>query len=305
MNTCDILATFMMGQRVESLFMKTKSLVFVLSIALYLNGIPALSEEAPLVFSNTPVRATLIETNWFVVDIGPFEQTGSILKFLLEEFKRLVGQEIMLNEICVVYNDSQADCPMLLLSEQNVFIRLVQKDVFWEPKTVFQLSHEMCHYAFRQFKDNKDFTLSWFEEIVCEAVSLYALEYLARNGQNCRFFQERPTLSMESNAYLYYELSMEGTDGLKQCDSVTKLAEYEKQRVAENHREAHKNEMHAVYRAISANPEELRCVLNYTKYLEDNGVVIDFGRWIQDTPCDLLNCLKQIQPVKQEPSHAN
>ena len=242
--------------------------------------------------------------SWLVEEAYYPKQLAYILEFLLEEFSRLLGQNIMFNEFCIVYNDPQAECPMLIRNHFPIRIRLAQ-NVFFEPQTVFQLSHEMCHYAFRQYKENKDFTLSWFEEIVCEAVSLYALEYVARNGQNCPLSKEKPSFSKESGDYLYYELGREGSDGLKQCDSVVKLAEYEAQKVAENHRETHRNERHALYRAISANPEALGCVLDYTKYLENNGVVVDFDRWIQDNPCDLLNSLRQIQPVKQEPSNSN
>lgn len=39
-------------------------------------------------------------------------------------------------------------------------------------------------------------------------------------------------------------------------------------------------------------------VLDYSKYIESNGVTIDFDKWIREDPCDILQELKNIQPVK-------
>ena len=115
---------------------------------------------------------------WTIQKAERSDQATSILLFLLEEFSRLVGADIMFREDCVVYNDPHADCPMLIINTLPVHIRLVQCNYLYWTQTIYQLSHERCHFAFRQCKENKKFTLRWFEEIVCEAMSLYALDYL-------------------------------------------------------------------------------------------------------------------------------
>ena len=97
--------------------------------------------------------------------------TELVLSFLLEEFSRVFGCEIMTNENCIVYNDPCSKYPMLITNIAPVHIRLSQNDLNAISQTIYQLSHELCHYAIRQRKANKSFTLSWFEEIVCEAAS--------------------------------------------------------------------------------------------------------------------------------------
>ena len=94
------------------------------------------------------------------------------------------------------------------------------------------------------------------------------------------------------------ELAKESTDEFKRCDTVEKMMSYEKQRISECRRESQGSERNLIYRVVSNNPLELKYVLNYTRYVMNNEVVIDFDRWIKDDPCSLLHELKSIQPVK-------
>jgi len=240
----------------------------------------------------------MMSGNWTVQQAEYSEHGAFILTFLLSESERVFGLDIMSNEDCIVYIDPSAECPMFLRNTAPVRIRLVQKNFSYWSQTIYQLSHEMCHYAFRQRKENKGFTLSWFEELVCGAVSLYALEYASAHWGNCQLSQWSPDFSQDHKTYLAHELATPFTDEFKQCTTVEKLMVYEKQRVAENLRESQRSERNLIYRKISNNPLELKCVLNYTRYVMDNGVVIDFDRWIKDDPCRLLHELKSIQPVK-------
>ena len=114
----------------------------------------------------------------------------------------------------------------------------------------------------------------------------------------CRLSINNPTFSQSHKSYLNDELANDYTDEFKQCDSVEKLRAYELQAFPENQRITHRFERNIVYRAISANPLELKYVLDYTKYIDSNGVTIDFDKWLQDAPCRLLEELKAIQPVK-------
>ena len=234
---------------------------------------------------------------WTVQKSEHYENTAFILAYLLEEFSRIFGSDVMTNEDCIVYNDISSQCPRFIHSSP-LSIRLHQKSLMFWSQTIFQLSHEMCHYAMHQTKDNKDITLSWFEEIVCEAVSLYALEYASKEWSACKLSQYSPDFASNHKKYLYDELKSDYTDGFKVCDSVDKLLLYEVQKKPENERETHCEERNIIYATISKNPLELKSVLNYTKYIENNGVTIDFDRWIQDNPCNLLQELKKIQPVK-------
>lgn len=238
--------------------------------------------------------------SWTVQQAKHSEHGEFILTFLLSEFERVFGQDVMSNEDCIVYNEPSAACPMLVINTTPVRIRLSQPDYIYWSQTIYQLSHEMCHYAFRQRKGNKDFTLSWFEELICESVSLYALKYASEHWSACQLSKMNPTFFQNHKTYLAKELANPFTDEFKQCDAVEKLIEYEKQKVPENRRESQKAERNFIYGAILDNPMEMKCVLDYSRYLMSNGILIDFDRWIRDSPCNLLQKLKAIQPVRGE-----
>ncbi len=235
---------------------------------------------------------------WTVQKSDGFENTVFILAFLLEEFSRIFGNDIMAIEDCIIFNDPHSECPMLITNLSPIHIRLSQESLTAISQTIYQLSHEMCHYAIRQRKTNKDFTLSWFEEIVCEAVSLYALKYSSEQWEKCLLSQTQPHWAQAHKTYLENQLNRESTNEFQECDTVEKLMVYEKQELPERKRETHRAERNAIYRAISSNPMELKCVLNYSKYVENNGVTIDFDEWIKEDSSNLLQELKKIQPVK-------
>ncbi|MBQ8624220.1 MAG: hypothetical protein IJ424_07625 [Oscillospiraceae bacterium] len=239
-------------------------------------------------------------TEKWIVQKSKNDYTFLLLEFLLEEYCRIFGFDIMHNEYCVVFNDPKPKCPMIITNTKPIVIRLSQDDLSFWSQTIFQLSHELCHYAMRQRKIDKDFTLSWFEEIVCEAVSLYALEYASKNWHKCQLSANRPTFFQNHKSYLDGELLKDYTDVFKQCNTVEKLRAYELQELPESQRETHRLERNIIYRAISTNPVELKCILDYTKYIEINGVTIDFDKWFQDNPCNLIKELKAIQPVVLE-----
>ena len=208
----------------------------------------------------------------------------------------------MLNEDCIVYNDLNAECPRFNHS-QPLTIRLHQSSLTYWSQTIFQLSHEMCHYAMHQTKPNRNITLSWFEEIVCEAASLYALEYASKEWLKCLLSKNSPAFFQSHKSYLDGELLKDYTDVFKRCNTVEKLKAYELLRLPETQRQTHRLERNTIYKAISTNPVELKCILDYTKYIESNGVTIDFDKWLQDAPCHFLEELKAIQPVVLESAY--
>ena len=79
-----------------------------------------------------------------------------VLDFLLPKFVEIFGIETMKAEICLVFNDFNATCPMLVTNANTLRIRLAKKKVTAWAQTIYQLSHEMCHYAIRQHKKDKE-----------------------------------------------------------------------------------------------------------------------------------------------------
>ena len=164
-------------------------------------------------------------------------------------------------EKCIVFNDPTSECPMLIINTNPVMIRLAQSSTSYWAQTVYQLSHEICHYAIRQGKANKDYTLSWLEETICEAMSLYMLQYSAEKWCKCPLSQRAPQFSKSITAYLVNELKR-----------------------------------NALYQVISKFSEESYCFCDMYQYLNEDKLTVDFEQWLAVNPSEIVQCLSQIQP---------
>ncbi len=232
---------------------------------------------------------------WSIRQSEGSEYLVSILKFLLPEYIRIFGLNTMNSESCILYNDPQAKCPMLITNSNPIMIRLAQKRLSYWAQTIFQLSHELCHYAIRQSKFDKDFTLLWFEEIVCEAMSLYALHWSAEHWVDCELSKLSPKFSDSIREYLENNLKLMGTEGFKMCTSIAALKSYR----ADSDREAHRNERNQLYYEVVKNPLACRCFCNYTRYVDINDITINFEEWEKDDTCPMIQFLHSLQPCKR------
>ena len=88
---------------------------------------------------------------WKIQNCNGADYLVALLQFLLTESSRIFGSGTMFAEECVDFNDQGADCPMLIINLTPVRIRLAQPDLSFWAQTIFQLSHELCHYAIVQF----------------------------------------------------------------------------------------------------------------------------------------------------------
>ena len=237
---------------------------------------------------------------WQVQKTDGAESLVSIIEFLLPEYIRIFGRDVMTAAPCVVYNDPSSECP-LFSHTLPLRIRLAQLSLDYWAQTIYQLSHEMCHYAMHQTKQDKEQTLSWLEEIVCEAMSLYALHYAAENWHKCKLAVKDPGFDNCIRRYLDKELKCVASDGFARCNTIEKLQFYESEANPENDRASHLTERNRIYQAIVKEPTELLCVLHYQNYIQpENGVAIDFASWYEAEPKNLILQLFRIFPIKGE-----
>ena len=219
--------------------------------------------------------------------VEPFEGSYSvkqILDFLLPEYCRMFDSKTMYAEKCIVYNDCAAECPMLVTNYDPIRLRLAQLPLNYWSQTLFQLSHEMCHYAIRQGKTDKTFTINWLEEIICEAASLYALNYAKNNWRKCSLSQLDNAYSRSIFAYLSSQLN----------HTIEQLEKYNS--IAGDHREGHGRERNTLYSAILKKPGECKCFCEMYRYLNPDRLTINFEAWKNDSPSELIKCLERIQP---------
>lgn len=236
---------------------------------------------------------------WSVQNDNGSVNIVAIFDFIVNQFIEIFGIEHMNREMCLIHNDTTSDCPELSFS-QPLSLRLAQPSTDYWAQTIYQMSHELCHYALRPpFKDNVLTYLSWFEEIICEAMSLYSLEKSAKNWKLCSLSAINPTFDNSILKYLKQECCKTGTDSFSKCNTVELLAEYNCQSLLHPDRDSHRNERNQVYEIISQDPHSLLAMKDYSNYIEHNGVTIDFDSWYANIPCQLIVELKNIQPVKQ------
>lgn len=232
---------------------------------------------------------------WNIIPPDDDKWLHMIFDFLRSEYSRIFGEDTMTKELCTIYNDPIAECPMLIINHKPILIRLALSTPRDWNRAIYQLSHELCHYAIRQHKVNKEFTLSWFEEIICEAISLYALKYSSQNWERCELYRRDPGWASNIENYLNDELMRSATTRFSECTTIELLRKYEENE--STNRETHINERNILYRAILALPAECRHFCEYQAYVDPNtGVTIDFSKWEKDNPSGIIKTLHNLQP---------
>lgn len=237
-------------------------------------------------------KETQVKPVFFIEDLN----ISHLFKFLLPEFERIFGKETFSNEQCMIYNNPFALCPMLEHGSP-LKIRLSQEKTTYWAQTIFQLSHELCHYAIRQFKLDKTKTLSWYEEIVCEALSLYALRWSAVNWKMCTLSKCNSTFNIAIQKYLNAELRDAVTSEFSQCITYKLLQKYENEGMPENCRSSHRKERNFLFSKMLCNLQDCKSLCYYQNYLNPDGLTFDFEKWMQDHNNQLIDAIREIQPL--------
>lgn len=219
-----------------------------------------------------------------------------LTELLFSEFSRIFGKEVMENENCQVFNLAKMPYPILLNRKPSI-IFLASAGLSCWSQVIFQLSHEMCHFAILQKKSepNRYFTVSWFEELVCEAFSLYCLKFSEEHWLECQLSKINPSYSASIDKYLQNELCKKGNDRFSSIETLNDLIAYEKEKAPENDRDSQRNERNLLYYEIIKHPELCFELCNYQKYLlAPELVAIDFDGWIFDTDNDIIKLISTM-----------
>ena len=180
--------------------------------------------------------------------------------------------------------------------ENPLAIRLHQKSPSYWAQTVYQLSHELCHYAIYIHPLRKKKLLGWFEELLCESMSLYSLDYMARTWSKCYLSNSNPDYRKSVRSYLRDTLAAKATTGLASCTTEEKMSAYAKK--CRYDRASRVRERNALYTEIVKDPLACRCFLDYVDYISPSGATIDFARWKQDAPNNpLIPFMQTLQPI--------
>jgi hypothetical protein len=220
-----------------------------------------------------------------------------VWKFVHQLFVEIFGRNILEKEVYTVYNDPLADTPMLVINELPVKIRLRVKSSDYWSQVVYQFSHELTHFVIRQYKSNKNMYVNWFEETICEAMSLYCLKKVAERWDECELYKINPGYRQSLTGYMEDEYIKKGSDILKNCNSYKQLMKIEEEATAD--RDARNNERNYLFNLFVASREYVRLIVQYPKYIrKEHGLLIDFDYWLnceKESEGFLLK-IKKIQP---------
>lgn len=148
--------------------------------------------------------------NWnYSTDSGEKDKyIEGIYAALFEEFVNLFGEDVMTYQPVIIYNNPNKSNPVTSpLGNVTVITLSLDETLHWS-QLIFQLSHEMMHYVY--FSRSPDADLSnckeqfstWNEEIICEAMSLYMLDYMADNWDKCALSKQDASYDASIREYL-------------------------------------------------------------------------------------------------------
>ncbi len=147
-------------------------------------------------------------------------------------------------------------------------------------QVVYQLSHELAHcfvYCYNNSEKNK---ASWIEETICEAISLYFLNYFYKNWDKIELSINSPNYKAGIWEYLNDVLNEEGTKVLSNSKGYYELMEIEK--YSQEKREDRRFEMFQLYFKLS--DKNIKELVNYRDYIIENKKILNTEEYIKSFP---------------------
>lgn len=219
-----------------------------------------------------------------------------ISESLKKIFSEIFSEDIMGNEICMIYNEPESECPMLITNPAPLRIRLHLKTTSYWDQLIYQLAHELCHYAIRENNKNRSGKLKRFEEILCESFSLYMLTVVAERWQECELSEINLLYDKQLISYFICEYAKGKGHNIK---SEMTIEEYiMENNNSENDRESHIAETNYTLELFREHPDKITEIIQYTSYIKsDKSLLIDFDLWSSNTVNkSFVKDLSVIQP---------
>lgn len=184
-------------------------------------------------------------------------------------------------EIINTNYNSPKFCPITLnptFDIDKIFLS-VNSYSYW-CQVVYQLSHELTHcfvYCHNNSEKNK---ASWIEETICEAISLYFLNYFYENWDKIELSINSPNYKASIWEYLNDVLNKERTKVLSNSKGYYELMEIEK--YSQEKREDRGFEMFQLYFKLS--DKNIKGLINYRDYIIENKKILNTEDYIKSFP---------------------
>ena len=231
-----------------------------------------------------------------------------VFSAMFQEFARIFGYDTMTHKLIMVYNSTEAAYPMTAPYNELILIRLSQEKTSYWAQMIFQLSHEMTHYAYFSFfpEANQDNFESlgktrWNEEIVCEAMALYMLKYMSENWCSCVLSSINTSFDASIRRYLENEYSKADTSAypLKSVGDTITINEFHRRfNETASERYEHATERNYLFNLfVSVDSSTIGEILSMYRYFNSEFNCIDYDLWIANaTNTDFIEKVSAIQP---------
>ena len=249
--------------------------------------------------------------NWYYATSNGVRDTyiEGIFALLFAEYVDMFGLEVMSYKPIVIYNDANSPYPQTAPLDNFLLLRLSQDDTDYWAQMIFQMSHEIAHYAFFSFRtdanqDNfDDIAFSeWNEEIICEAFSLLMLDYAVANWDKCTLSKINPTFNNAVMEYLTDEYNSGEAKIMKREGNAVSSQEFlSMSDNADNNRDNHVAERNYLYDYLKTADPELRAQILYIYlYYDETYKYIKYSEWSEDVSSSefkmFINKVSAIQP---------
>jgi hypothetical protein len=225
-----------------------------------------------------------------------------LFKFVLPMFEGIFGVDVMSKEMCSVYVDMNCPtAPVITFNPTRIILRA--EPCYW-CQVVYQLSHELTHYAVRQ-NTNYQYTncaIAAFEEPACEAMAIYICKLCSEQWENCKY--SSCNKDWGANFEKYRESLYNDASGSTQCDtyqewtslcsaytgSLTSVSQRPEQSAMRNH----------LYDSFIQMPDMISEFIEYPLHIRSIPYekLIDSSAWAAQSPDSekLIRAICSIQP---------
>lgn len=216
-----------------------------------------------------------------------------LFTFVLKQFVEIFGIAALNSEPCIVYNEPTAPYPMLVTNRTPIRIRTSTESLEIWNQYIYHLAHELTHYVIRQYKEDKEAIVKWFEETICEAMSLYILKASSLRWSECSLSSINPNYGAALMDYFKKVYNETAPSALKKCHTLDDLKEVENS--CETQRDERGIERNYLLNNFLEYPNSISAFIYYPLYMRGD-LQIDFAKWKENSPSPIVSALESIQP---------
>lgn len=172
-------------------------------------------------------------------------------------------------------------CPKSLNPENQFdYILLDAKGYTFWSQIIYQLAHEMTHCIIHILSNVGTRSTPWIEETICEAMSLYFLDYFATNWSRCSLSNFNAEYGSSIRTYLNNLLLNDGNCRLTQAKDQCELEDINCTAQVTEKRIDRKNEVQNLYSVLKIT--DVIGLLRYREYMIDGSILLDTERYRND-----------------------